>query len=1739
MRQDDQGSEDGSTEARWHVNPVARGLPPGHAAPGHLAGPSVAATPAGPLVASLRPFESTLFRRRSPDSGYERQRQARSFNRRLPEPTERHRLSAKSKRAMQLVSEATHGESDSDEQTSGEDGEETVEERNEAAREVALGEPAPQLQRRRTPPPPPREPVVSNPFYATSIPLPPAASGEKSRRASGISLTGISQGSPSDRSLPMRGPGQPRAAAGASAPLGSSASDVRTPKHKRMSVFQRLFGGTFLSPGNKPASSSTTKTDADKAEELRRRKQKLRDAVLLSGSKAGIPLREGLQSLYRVQRSKFLAEGALFLVHFFLLVAIAGDTFPTTTAFKQHSAVKQAIGAPLLEEVHSIADVWVWAQTSLAPGLWPTELYPGRPLAAGQLSMVAMYNQLAGPVELRVARVGKDSCDMRRFQQFGRRFDTPDGSCYAEFVPGPGAAPDGNGRPGLFQEATEATDPYGGTQQWSPLDRPLQLGDPPYRWSLHNDDMEGQLTFGVDTYGYGGYSVILPKGNVTQVLAALARLEANGYLDQTTRAVAVMFSVYNTNTRLLHAVRAIIEVFPSGLVSASWKSASARIILYENATGFARAVAESLFCLLLLLGVIRECRRLYHTHPRRDYFLDVRNLYEVAYHSVGMALVGAWLAYVMDITRQSVDVSSESRVSFWSVVRLYGVCGDLAGFFFVLSAVKLFKFLSLEKRMAVLWLTLQRASYDVALFLIGFLCVIAGFSLAGTYIFGQYIRGFHTVAASMSTLVRFAIDNLEYEEIESTRPGLAPWFMYTFAILVGLLFSNILIAIITLALEEVHAESITDETWKEGMPELSLEALMAARKAGRRIKNCCPILYNVFCYKRARKARKLRNEQQLRANVINPSLAQNARKRGQSLSLMPNNALAKQEGIRHGETLDSWMVRRLLDGALINDVRKRAQAVLEEDERLTEVMGGGVSALQRLQPWRSFKSQRSETELEPSWRECFCDRGSSYRSPSWCNIKCCRCCVRCCCCASRAGGLGSGGSTRSIVSSASAQQNDLYEDGAVAKPISEEEETSDNDDVASGMSPLPMSSSRGLAKLVSPGNPNRRSLPTYRTLFHAVRAEAERLEVDSSSEEDIEGSKAPSGFFARFTPRSSMATSIHSSVRKRGRLGGESSMQMRVWEAQERFLRTMRDAARAARRRTSRSVQLLGYFQHAWLESGGRAVYMSLQELCLLTSGVEGCKHKDCVAKRVVEAYQAWKSVILLKGEEKISNADTTPIGAQDTFFTIKVNRAGRKQERFVVVDRMKQQLKGFDMKQSLRRVLPLSQLVQIEQSAVDSTRLNLVFADGVGANWSLLFITPAERQRFCRVVYEVVMKRRHSGVAQSGSSPMRGTNAFANAVLQAAARRQSAVQSPPGQAHSPFRSRADGSGGEAEEEQKQAYHEDHRALDSRARVSRFRAGTGMQAAWSVPDDTSRRRSNTADQRIAPVPSERSVTSGVTAPWEWSSQTSRRTTREDAPPSARPPAASALPSTRAVRPSMTQSSPQDDSDRRTARGSSGWSRAMLQGQYDPSEQGEGDPLTSGEEDLHASPPRGPQAHRRRSSVGSELKPSPHRSSRRSSLGAAIITAHKQAAAATLDTIEETTPMGTMNSGSSLLPLASSGSSRVQASHGDSSRTTATEFGHPSPPHSSRSAGFQRLSVLDSVPTSLGELEGGDTASVLDDDDGSATRHRRASHAVGPFQRRASLRVAALRGTYTDGGLSQRRLEALHGSEDNW
>jgi hypothetical protein len=140
-------------------------------------------------------------------------------------------------------------------------------------------------------------------------------------------------------------------------------------------------------------------------------------------------------------------------------------------------------------------------------------------------------------------------------------------------------------------------------------------------------------------------------------------------------------------------------------------------------------------------------------------------------------------------------------------------CAGVAGFLIVL---KFFKFFAVSRKMNILWLTVQNAALELAIFGVGLMLIVFGFAFLGQLVFGTQLPSgaMHNLATSMTTLGQYILGNFNYLELSFARPDLAGLYFFLFIFIVFIIAMNLVVAIILESFQVVTARARQDERWK-------------------------------------------------------------------------------------------------------------------------------------------------------------------------------------------------------------------------------------------------------------------------------------------------------------------------------------------------------------------------------------------------------------------------------------------------------------------------------------------------------------------------------------------------------------------------------------------------------------------------------------------------------------------------------------------------------------------------------------------------------------------------------------------------------------------------------------------------------------------------------------------------------------------------------------------------------------
>lgn len=178
---------------------------------------------------------------------------------------------------------------------------------------------------------------------------------------------------------------------------------------------------------------------------------------------------------------------------------------------------------------------------------------------------------------------------------------------------------------------------------------------------------------------------------------------------------------------------------------------------------------EIIFFLFLCYFLQKEVRVLIYHKPLWKYFLQLQNVFEVVLLVLCMSLMGFWMMFITSNIRTNFGVNAPNYVDMFDFATSYINVISLAGFIGLLCCLKVFKFMSISKKMNALWLTLGRAAPDLVAFAIGFIFLVFGFAFMAEMMFGFTMMDFHNITAAFSTLLRYPLGDFNYDELARVR----------------------------------------------------------------------------------------------------------------------------------------------------------------------------------------------------------------------------------------------------------------------------------------------------------------------------------------------------------------------------------------------------------------------------------------------------------------------------------------------------------------------------------------------------------------------------------------------------------------------------------------------------------------------------------------------------------------------------------------------------------------------------------------------------------------------------------------------------------------------------------------------------------------------------------------------------------------------------------------------------------
>lgn len=554
-------------------------------------------------------------------------------------------------------------------------------------------------------------------------------------------------------------------------------------------------------------------------EKLRKRADEKASAPHLELSQRGamgIPVRDMLQALYARKRNRTILEALLFMAWAALFFGLIFSACNVQAFNEQNAALMDrfvddridAFSWPFtFRDIGDAAEWWAWARTSLYSGAYETtDLGVGQllPLPAPNVPYANGVMRLLG-LTLRQIRVQNTSCSGPPVVA-----DTACASVVANLTESMCTSRCFNG----FSASDEDRSPF------------RVAGLPTFEWSDGWSDVQGLYGWGPASYGTGGYATELPTWNAAAANATLSALETGGWISAATRAVVTDVTLYNPSGSFLSVARLQFELLPTGLGLVSWRFWTFPVTVGSSTW---RLVAEILYVAFLFIHLQKALRQMFWTRPFYAYWLKLTNFSDFALIVMTLLLVPYWLLFHSQANLDSINqrIIAAGHLDLVDVGRAHTRMLAAAGLTGLIGAVRMFKYLSLSRKVSVLWLTLGRAAPLLFAFFIGFSLLVMAFGFLSLMLFGTTLPEFHSFGAATSTLLRMSLGELSYGSLSQSQPELAPLYISAFVFLIYLVSLNLIVSIILQAFSEVNEELRRADKWKLSV--VTLDAFVVQR----------------------------------------------------------------------------------------------------------------------------------------------------------------------------------------------------------------------------------------------------------------------------------------------------------------------------------------------------------------------------------------------------------------------------------------------------------------------------------------------------------------------------------------------------------------------------------------------------------------------------------------------------------------------------------------------------------------------------------------------------------------------------------------------------------------------------------------------------------------------------------------------------------------------------------------------
>jgi hypothetical protein len=314
--------------------------------------------------------------------------------------------------------------------------------------------------------------------------------------------------------------------------------------------------------------------------------------------------------------------------------------------------------------------------------------------------------------------------------------------------------------------------------------------------------------------GYHGGGFVFQFTDPRTATDSLETLKKNRWIDLKTRAISTSVCAYNMNNNIFLCSNLIVQIDSLGKHEIKDYYFVVTLNLYDmtKASTLLKLGLQGLVGAIVIYYLIEESREVVHLGLKQYFTGSIWN--SIDFINLLLFMISAFFQY------QSVmnNFSMNSDPKIISTARLLAT-GDYTERNNMVTAInallmwlKVFKYLSITKRLLRISTALGKVVPDVAAFLFVLGVVFVAFGISGFLIFGNEVRDFSTLGDTFLKLYRCMLGDWDYSEFAGPAPFLGPIYFILFVLVTVIVLLNFMVGVLgegymsTIAAEEEMVE---------------------------------------------------------------------------------------------------------------------------------------------------------------------------------------------------------------------------------------------------------------------------------------------------------------------------------------------------------------------------------------------------------------------------------------------------------------------------------------------------------------------------------------------------------------------------------------------------------------------------------------------------------------------------------------------------------------------------------------------------------------------------------------------------------------------------------------------------------------------------------------------------------------------------------------------------------------------